>query len=920
MEHKKNLLSSQIIGRLTLQELEKLSTPELRQLHEAIGISARSKKREDLLSFLTIRIVPQIEQLCQISSSSNFSQSSRNFNDPFSILRRDPIINKIIKNYHNVCHSDRLLNNALPTHFNAPPRILEISQCLCGGSLDSNSIKENQIKCVNLKCQKRFHRYCLKIGNDEKYPLFECPSCVLSKCDPLHEVQETLIPPFLLDNRDKSFSINQKTYSIILNNMNYAVEIRSIKLEDKNHEQCWPNSGELRLNYKKVLEFKPLQQNSSLKKRKDEKFFTNDIDFVKQGINHIELYCKKDISNRKNEETYVAAVYFVKILTAEELVQKIKRESRREMDECIKMIKADFQNSVLDIDMLSYPLTCVFDMQLLKTPAKGSHCKHANCFSLENFISVWQKNHQRKWTCPICKLKSFDIIVDTYFEKIMAEFKEANFGDPISVNVEIRRDASYKFVADDDSIKSENEEKAPVKQKNIPEKSQNFVILDESDEEAEQTTSAPQYDPFATSTEFQIPALNQKTNDQTPNMQIEHEPSPVGSILSLGKNKTPQNNTIELEDDDDPQITSHENENNESSRMIEEPIQSAPQIQTQIPNQNSSSFPIPPFTFFSQEMPIQQQMPQRVQVYPVQQVPTIPSFVSVMEQYNPLLTNINNGVSNQPQMMNGQVQTSANTFDSTPKLALPNNGNKYPSSSQNFQPLMYKNATEFYSTNTFLLNGLQNNVPQNLAMKQGLSLSNIENVKPLPFGLVDVSQNTKKNGTKENHSQKISNIIPGKSPQKDPLFEQSKSTAMSEEKKVYERIPASEDFKKEASEKITNLLEFYDKKLELPTLDNFKTQKFADLNVNKENHLRTSKKLLSVVMKHVPFNKSTNEKTQKKPIQNKANEIINAIQNISTQPSLIETVIKPTIHTYPNTGVQSVVGNWGHELNPICLD
>lgn len=39
-------------------------------------------------------------------------------------------------------------------------------------------------------------------------------------------------------------------------------------------EPTWPDIGELTLNGRRVFEFKPLQCNSSLKKRKDEKFTT----------------------------------------------------------------------------------------------------------------------------------------------------------------------------------------------------------------------------------------------------------------------------------------------------------------------------------------------------------------------------------------------------------------------------------------------------------------------------------------------------------------------------------------------------------------------------------------------------------------------------------------------------------------------
>lgn len=56
-------------------------------------------------------------------------------------------------------------------------------------------------------------------------------------------------------------------------NNNVSIEIRSIRMEQKYlYETTWVDHGELYINKTKVLDFKPLNSNSSLKKRKDEKY------------------------------------------------------------------------------------------------------------------------------------------------------------------------------------------------------------------------------------------------------------------------------------------------------------------------------------------------------------------------------------------------------------------------------------------------------------------------------------------------------------------------------------------------------------------------------------------------------------------------------------------------------------------------
>lgn len=55
------------------------------------------------------------------------------------------------------------------------------------------------------------------------------------------------------------------------------------------YEITWPDAGELIINNNKVLEFKPLVLNSSLKKRKDDKYFTNDLALISPSMNMVHL-------------------------------------------------------------------------------------------------------------------------------------------------------------------------------------------------------------------------------------------------------------------------------------------------------------------------------------------------------------------------------------------------------------------------------------------------------------------------------------------------------------------------------------------------------------------------------------------------------------------------------------------------------
>lgn len=48
----------------------------------------------------------------------------------------------------------------------------------------------------------------------------------------------------------------------------------------------------------------------------------------------------------------------------------------------------------------------------------------------------------RKWRCPICKLKCYDIIIDSYMQKIIQTFKEQNLN---VIEISFDKEANYEI-------------------------------------------------------------------------------------------------------------------------------------------------------------------------------------------------------------------------------------------------------------------------------------------------------------------------------------------------------------------------------------------------------------------------------------------------------------------------------------------
>ena len=70
---------------------------------------------------------------------------------------------------------------------------------------------------------------------------------------------------------EREFSIDKR---LIGEDPNTGIEVRCVMVNGIIHDQTWPDAGELYFNNVKVKSYQPLNANSSLKKRKDEKYFT----------------------------------------------------------------------------------------------------------------------------------------------------------------------------------------------------------------------------------------------------------------------------------------------------------------------------------------------------------------------------------------------------------------------------------------------------------------------------------------------------------------------------------------------------------------------------------------------------------------------------------------------------------------------
>lgn len=283
------------------------------------------------------------------------------------------------------------------------------------------------ITCINQECGARFHHECLPWRMNELQS-FECPSCIILNNDPLNDVIQILYDPsILVTDLEYNFKLSLEQFGKITDDLNIGVELRSIKLDGEHFfEQTWPDKASIKLNGKAVKEVKPLHQNSSLKKRRDEKLFNRQN--IKLGPNTLSINYQNVVDGKntklKQDPKYVFAIVLVRKISVDELSLRIRNINSLSVEQSKDFIKEKFlANKDLEINEIKVNLIDNISFTHIKHPARGLYCDHVPCFSLDYFLLSMENNFTRKWACPICKKRCNKLVVDSYLETIIEQAK-----------------------------------------------------------------------------------------------------------------------------------------------------------------------------------------------------------------------------------------------------------------------------------------------------------------------------------------------------------------------------------------------------------------------------------------------------------------------------------------------------------------
>lgn len=405
-------------------ELASLSMNILYEFATRIKLdNVRKQTKEEIVK----RIIWRIEELIKL----NVAQGKHN--DPKALRRTlyESLLPKKIEQDPNAL-PEVAAENPRPLYYGNPQtlRLINMPLCFCG-PVHGQIRPGITITCCNQSCRREFHHACLP-WPEKDLAVFECPRCVLLHNDPLNPVDNVLCEPSLLANAlSYDFYVDGNTIARLKKDDGVGIEVRMLKMDGIHFfEQTWPDVCTIEANGQTIASIKPLQVNSSLKKRKDQKIFNSS--FWKLGTNSIK-FTYKIMRDGKNtlpgtEPPYIFGVFLVTRLSPSALLSLLLSSSQLSSSASKQQISQRFKVSAcsqagrcssLAISSLSSSLLCKLTYTPLQYPSRGLQCTHLDCFDLKYFIASMQSSELRGWACPLCKKSAYRVLVDGYILDII---------------------------------------------------------------------------------------------------------------------------------------------------------------------------------------------------------------------------------------------------------------------------------------------------------------------------------------------------------------------------------------------------------------------------------------------------------------------------------------------------------------------
>lgn len=312
----------------------------------------------------------------------------------------------------------------------SPPSCVSLKNLQCYCSKFSSSI----VSCS--RCSKTQHREC--VGANLKMKPYTCAGCQLATQNPLEDVRQELIKPFLVGTSTQTLPM-RFSCSAVIDKTRFEIQVRCVRLDETGFVAHWPKWGFVSLNGRNVYEIKSAS-NPNAKKRKDAPLDIGHL--INKGENSLA------VTKHNDNDSFVAGLYLVEKKSERTLIQQFLAADHFSRDRAIDMSKAYTvtlklgSEEEVKSESIKLALRCPYSKLLLEHPVRGDNCDHPQCFSLEPYVIMQKLSKVNRWKCPICKKLALALVIDDFFREIMTE--AALYSEPEFV--EIFRDGVFRIV------------------------------------------------------------------------------------------------------------------------------------------------------------------------------------------------------------------------------------------------------------------------------------------------------------------------------------------------------------------------------------------------------------------------------------------------------------------------------------------
>lgn len=209
--------------------------------------------------------------------------------------------------------------------------------------------------------------------------------------------------------------------------------------------------------------------------------------FVKEGANEIHVAVLRVGQTVLTKASYAIAVEIIHVGDLGSVMDLVRRAEGNKVQDLIRKLSFHKDPEVEVVgSRLAISIVDPFSLSLIKVPVRGESCRHYECFDLDLFLLTRQGSpcKPEQFRCPICNgdARPDQLIVDTWFEKVLQSIRELKRTDARSIVVEstgdwrIQEEKVEGETGDGTGLRRRKEDAAPQRP-SIPERSNTEVVV-----------------------------------------------------------------------------------------------------------------------------------------------------------------------------------------------------------------------------------------------------------------------------------------------------------------------------------------------------------------------------------------------------------------------------------------------------------